>query len=202
MTRFWMVQSMKGILNPDHFKRDNFQQVLDLSGIWMPTVHSSDIEQWASKYQTYVNYLDAQFFSTGRLISPLFRLSFGHDLSNGSFECPTEGHNPNTVGIWIPEKSEEQTFTCMLFKWFARYPVPWANSRLVFKWWSEYRSINQMVIWILNFHDTRHLNSAPFNKRTNTHDLNTQLVCFSDPHCTELAHYLGRYCSYFLLGPF
>ena len=30
---------------------------------------------------------------------------------------------------------------------------------------------------------TRHLNCKPFNYQTNPHDLNTELVCYSDPHC-------------------
>ena len=40
-----------------------------------------------------------------------------------------------------------------------------------------------MVIWILNYQGTRHLNSEPFNYPTNLHDLNTELVRYSDPHC-------------------
>ena len=40
-----------------------------------------------------------------------------------------------------------------------------------------------MVIWIPNYHGTGHLNSKPFNDRTNPSDLKTKLVCFSDPHC-------------------
>ena len=40
-----------------------------------------------------------------------------------------------------------------------------------------------MVIWILNYHGTRHLKSEPFNYPTNLHDLNTELVRYSDPHC-------------------
>ena len=49
------------------------------------------------------------------------------------------------------------------------------NSRFGFKWWSDYWSINQMVIWMLNYGDTRHLNSEPFKNRTNIHDPNTKL---------------------------
>ena len=58
------------------------------------------------------------------------------------------------------------------------------NSGPVFKW-SEYWSINQMLIWIPNYHSTGHLDSEPLDDRTNPHDLNTELVCFSDPHCTQ-----------------
>ena len=54
----------------------------------------------------------------------------------------------------------------------------WASeSGPVFKWWSEYLSFNQMVIWIPNYHGTGHLNSKPFDDWTNPPDLNTKLVC-------------------------
>ena len=57
------------------------------------------------------------------------------------------------------------------------------NSGPVFKRWFVCQSINQMVIRILNYHGTRHLNSKPFDEQTNRHDLNTKLVSYSDPHC-------------------
>ena len=60
------------------------------------------------------------------------------------------------------------------------------NSGLIFKWWSEYRSINQMVIWIPNYHGTRHLNSKPFDEQTNPHDRNTKLVRYLDPQWVHL----------------
>ena len=47
----------------------------------------------------------------------------------------------------------------------------------------EYLSINQMMIWMLNHNVTGHLNIEPFDKQTNPHELNTKLVCYSDPHC-------------------
>ena len=59
------------------------------------------------------------------------------------------------------------------------------NSRPVFKWWSESWYINQMVIRIPNYHDTGHLNSKPLNNGTTLHDLITELVCYSDPHCIK-----------------
>ena len=43
--------------------------------------------------------------------------------------------------------------------------------------------VNQMVIWIPKYHGTGHLNSEPFHESINPHDLNTQLVCHSDPYC-------------------
>ena len=68
---------------------------------------------------------------------------------------------------------------CSLFKRFANQmpgtTTGHLNSGPVFKWWSEYWSVNQMVIWIPNYHGTGHLNSKPFDERTNTHDLNTVL---------------------------
>ena len=36
------------------------------------------------------------------------------------------------------------------------------NSGPVLKWWSEYLSVNQMVIWTMNYHSTGYLNSKPF----------------------------------------
>ena len=57
------------------------------------------------------------------------------------------------------------------------------NSRPVFKWRSEYQSINRMVIWVPNYHGTGHLNSKPFSDWSNPHDLNTKLVRYSDPYC-------------------
>ena len=66
------------------------------------------------------------------------------------------------------------------------------NSGPVIKWWSEDRSVNRMVIWISNYHGTGHQNSKPFNKQTNPHDLDTELVCYSDPHCIyKLTSYLS-----------
>ena len=57
------------------------------------------------------------------------------------------------------------------------------NSRLVFKWWSEYWSVNQMVIRILHYHGSGHFNREPFDEPTNPHDLmNTELVCYLDNH--------------------
>ena len=53
------------------------------------------------------------------------------------------------------------------------------------RWWFEYWSVNQMVIWKHNYHGTGHLNSESFDNRTNSNDLNTLLVCFSDLHCTS-----------------
>ena len=58
------------------------------------------------------------------------------------------------------------------------------NNRPVFKWWSKYRSVNQMVIWISKYHGTELLNNKLFDQRTNPHDLNTKLVFYLDPHCT------------------
>ena len=81
----------------------------------------------------------------------------------------------NSVGIWIANI------------WIAEHLnkelllVHYSNG-LVFKWWSEYWSVNQMVIWIQNYHGTGHLNSKPFEDQTNPHDLNTKLVCYSDPY--------------------
>ena len=37
-----------------------------------------------------------------------------------------------------------------------------------------------MVIWTPNFHGTWHLNCEPFDERTNPHDPNTKLVCYSE----------------------
>ena len=49
------------------------------------------------------------------------------------------------------------------------------NSGPVFKWLSEYRSVNLMVIRIPNYHDKAvHLNTKPFHDQTNPHDLNTE----------------------------
>ena len=39
------------------------------------------------------------------------------------------------------------------------------NGVPIFKWWSEYWSINQMVIRIPNYPCTEHLNSEPFDKQ-------------------------------------
>ena len=57
--------------------------------------------------------------------------------------------------------------------------------RCLFKWWSEYRSVNQMVIWILNYHGTGFWIPKTFKEQTNFHDLNTKLASYSDPHCTR-----------------
>ena len=68
-----------------------------------------------------------------------------------------------------------------------RCPVPWfwhLNSGLVFKWWSEYWSVNHMVIWIPTYHGTGHLNIKTLDKQANPHDLRTKLVRYSDPHCS------------------
>ena len=50
------------------------------------------------------------------------------------------------------------------------------------KWWSE----------LPNYPATWHLNSKPFHKRTIPHDLNTELVRYSDPHSIYIASYV--YC--------
>ena len=55
------------------------------------------------------------------------------------------------------------------------------NSGPVFKWWSVYLSINQTVICIRNYHGTGHLNIESFDKQTNPNDLNTQIVCSTNP---------------------
>ena len=51
----------------------------------------------------------------------------------------------------------------------------------VFKWWSEYRSVDQLVNWIPNYRGTGHQNSQPFDERRNLHDVKTKLACYSDP---------------------
>ena len=53
-----------------------------------------------------------------------------------------------------------------------------------FKWWSEYLSVKQMILSIPKCHGTGHLSTKQFNHKTNLHNLSTQLVCYSDPHCT------------------
>ena len=63
--------------------------------------------------------------------------------------------------------------------WNPNRPLCFQTSE--FKWWSEYRSVNQMVIWILSFHVTGYLNNEPFNYQTEVCDLNTKLVHYSDP---------------------
>ena len=66
----------------------------------------------------------------------------------------------------------------------ARYHCNrYLNSRPVCKWWSEYWSANQMVIWIQNYHGSWHLNSKPYDNCTNLRDQNTKLIPNSDPHC-------------------
>ena len=92
-----------------------------------------------------------------------------------------------TVGIWIVKIWIANFYLFLIQMVF--YSDAWyngnrhLNSGPVFKWWSEYRSINQMVIWILNYHGTGPPKSKPFDERINPHDLNTELVCYSDPHC-------------------
>ena len=39
------------------------------------------------------------------------------------------------------------------------------SNGLLFKWRSDYRSIKQLVIWILNYHGARHLNIKPFDDK-------------------------------------
>ena len=106
---------------------------------------------------------------------------FGSQLSS---QIPNNGHllkidlnseHLNGRNIWIV------TFACN-----SSGNSPWyqnQNYGPVFKWWSKYKSADQMVIWILNIHGTVHLNSEPFNEQTNPLDLNSKLVCYSDPHC-------------------
>ena len=69
------------------------------------------------------------------------------------------------------------------------------NSGLSLKWWSEYGSVNQMVIWITNYHGIRHLNSKPFGDQTDFHHLNTELVCYSDPQCGSQQNKTSFYVS-------
>ena len=65
------------------------------------------------------------------------------------------------------------------------------NSRQELKWWSQYMSVDRMVILILDYHCTGHLNSKPFDKQTNPHDLNTKLwfaIQNPTPLYTALSH--------------
>ena len=73
---------------------------------------------------------------------------------------------PIYSGYLNSQKLWKGTFNCWLFKWFAIQMVgnsngwqfKWfaiqmpgtmhLNSKPVFKWWSEYRSAKQLVIWI------------------------------------------------------
>ena len=45
-----------------------------------------------------------------------------------------------------------------------------------------YLFVIQMVCY--SDHGTGHLNSKPVDERTSPQDLNTKLVCYSDPHCS------------------
>ena len=94
----------------------------------------------------------------------------------------------NAVGIWIANIWIANFYLFLIQKvCYSDSPYHGTghlNNRLVFiKWWSEYRSVNQTGIWMPNYHGTRNLNSKPFDERTNLHDLNTKLVCYSDPYC-------------------
>ena len=91
----------------------------------------------------------------------------------------------NSVNIWT---ANFYLFNIQMVRqsdaWY--HGTGYLSSGLVFKWWSEYQSVNQMVIWIPNYHGTGHLKSERFDEQTNLHDLNAKLVCHSDPHCNRM----------------
>ena len=85
------------------------------------------------------------------------------------------------ASIWVAENIWIANFCLVVIQMVyysdARYLSTWhMNSRLVFKWWSEYQSVNQMVIRIPNFHGTRHLNTKPFYELTSPFDLNNKFA--------------------------
>ena len=69
----------------------------------------------------------------------------------------------------------------------SRFVTGYLNIGPVFKWWSEYLSVNQMVIQILNYHGAGHMISEPFKEGTNLHDLNTLQVFYSDPNVLQMS---------------
>ena len=87
----------------------------------------------------------------------------------------------NTEGIWIANYYLFIIEMVCYSNAHYHHGTGHLNTRLLFKWWSEYWSVNQMVIWIRNYHCTWHLNSTPFNKLTNLHYLKSKLVRYSDP---------------------
>ena len=79
----------------------------------------------------------------------------------------------------------------LLLVHYSNHGAGHLNSKLVFKWGSEYQSVNQMLTWILNYHSTGNLNK-PLDEQANPHDLNTELVRHSDPQC--FMQYLNTGC--------
>ena len=75
--------------------------------------------------------------------------------------------------VIIVETSEEQTFIQMSIPWYQGTNYNVSEQQIKFKWWSEYQSINQMVIWILNYFGPEHLKGESFDEQTNPCDLKT-----------------------------
>ena len=96
---------------------------------------------------------------------------FGLGLTQrlGLFE-KTQGIHTIQVGIWIANIWIANFYFFIIQMVCYLDGTGHLNSRPVFKWWSECRSVNQTVIRIPNYHGVRDRNSEPFNEQSNSHD--------------------------------